>query len=274
LALITTRVPAGRSDHWLGYYSVSGTIGVLFLMLAVGAIAALGWRYVFLLFLLAVPVGLMIGLTLRGDGGGVAARSAGEQPQPPPSGIPWVITLFAALCGAIVTTIAMYLPYHLADIGYGSPDTVAMLMVAGAGVAAVPALAFGWIRARFSAIQVFAASFTIITIGVVVIVVARDLPLIFLGMALHGLGMGAMMPNLFSACAASTTPEQRARMLGFVRAGIYAGPLLVQPGLEVIMASSGATAVLSAIGAASLLAGVLSVTGRGMFNPVATVSAP
>lgn len=268
LALITTRVPSGRSDHWLGYYSVSGTVGVLFLMMAVGAIAALGWRYVFLLFLLAVPVALMIAMTLRGDGDRVAASGSETEKQPEASGIPWALTLFAALCGAIVTSIAMYLPYYLTDIGHGSPDTVAMLMVVGAGVAAVPALAFGWIRARFSAIQTFVFSFAVIAVGVTFVVLARDLPLIFLGMALHGIGMGAMMPNLFSACAGATPAHSRTRMLGFVRAGIYAGPLLAQPGLEVVMGWSGAAAALYAIGAASVLAGVISFTGRGMFDPV------
>ncbi|MDG2002392.1 MAG: MFS transporter [Novosphingobium sp.] len=272
IALITTRVPSGRSDHWLGYYSVCGTIGVLFLMVAVGEIAALGWRYVFLMFLLAVPVGLMIGLTLQKDRKPVVSETAEEQQKAPRSPIPWAIALFATLCGAIVTTIAMYLPYHLADIGYGSPDTVAMLMVAGAGVAAVPALAFGWIRARFSAIQTFVFAFAVIAAGVIIVVFARDLPLIFFGMALHGLGMGAMMPNLFSACAGATTPELRTRMLGFVRAGIYAGPLLAQPGLEAVMATSGATAVLAAIGVASVLAGILSFTGRHMFDPVEEAS--
>jgi MFS family permease len=102
---------------------------------------------------------------------------------------------------------------------------------------------------------------------VTVVIVARDLPLLFLGMALQGLGMSAMVPNLFSACAAATPAEARPRMLGFVRAGIYAGPLLAQPGLEAVMGWGGAAAALAAIAVAALAAGAVSVIGRHMFDP-------
>jgi MFS family permease len=270
IALITTRVPPERSNHWLGYFAVSGTIGVLFLMMAVGAIAELGWRYVFLIFLLAIPVMVMLGLTFREERRDPAPDAApGEEPvraAAPP--IPWAITLFSTLCGALMTTIMMYLPYHLANIGFGSPDTVALLMVAGAAMGAIPALAFGWVRARLSTTRTFVTSFAIIFLGVVVVVLARDLTMLVLGMALHGFGMGALGPNLFSAAAGTVAPEFRARMLGFVRAGIYAGPLVAQPGLEVVMNLSGAASVLAVIAAASLLAAFAAAAGHRMFDPV------
>lgn len=267
IALITTRVPAERSNHWLGYYTVTGTVGVIFLMMAVGVIAETGWRNVFLLFLLAVPVALMIGFTFRDGEVAGFKQSAETQAAHKASGIPWALTLFAALCGAIVTSVSMYLPYHLADIGYGSPEVVAMLMVVGAGAAAIPALAFGWIRSRLSDTVTFVIAFAVNSIGILIVVASRDLSMIYVGMAFNGIGMGMMMPNLFSACAAATPPELRARMLGFVRAGIYAGPLLAQPGLEVVMGLSGARAVLVAIALAGLVAAAISVAGRGMFTP-------
>lgn len=272
IALITSRVPADRSNHWLGYYSVTGIIGIIFLMMAVGAITESSWRNVFLLFLLGVPVAIMIGFTFRDGEVAGFKKSAETQAAHKASGIPWALTLFAALCGAIVTSVAMYLPYHLADVGYGTPDVVAMLMVVGAGAAAAPALGFGWIRSRLSDIQTFVLSFGINSIGNLIVVASGDLPMIYIGMALGGIGMGALMPNLFSACAAATPLELRTRMLGFVRAGIYAGPLLAQPGLEVVMGISGARAVLIAIAMAGLLGAAISVAGKRMFTPAPAVA--
>jgi predicted MFS family arabinose efflux permease len=214
-----------------------------------------------------VPVVLLMAITMRGREEVVPALPADAPSAPVSAGIPWALTLFAALCGAIVTAFAMYLPYHLAGIGHGSPETIAILMVVGAGMAGIPALAFGWIRARFTAIQTFLFCFLAIAASVVIVVVARELPVLVVGMALQGFGMGALLPNLFSASAGTTSPDGRARMLGFIRAGIYAGPLLAQPGLEAVMAWSGASAALLAIAAVSALGGIISVVFRGMFAP-------
>jgi len=176
--------------------------------------------------------------------------------------------MFGLLCGAIVTNVAMFLPYHLASIGYGSPENVALLMVVGTATSAMPGLAFGWVRGRLAAIPTFVLGFALVTVGLLLVALPRELPLIFVGMAIQGFGMGAIMPNLFSACAAATPADARASMLGFVRAGISAGPLLAQPALEWVMGRTGATTSILAIAAACVIAGASSLGFRGIFTPV------
>ncbi|MCB2072188.1 MAG: MFS transporter [Novosphingobium sp.] len=266
MALITTRIPADRRDRWLGFFSVTGAVGVMLLMLVVGAVANLGWRYVFLMFLLALPVAVAVLLTLPPPEPG-RAEPASPETGGAGAGIPWGLTIFGLICGSIVTTISMYLPYHVADIGHGAPETVAMLMVVGAGMSALTAFSFGWIRARLSALQTFVIGFAVTAAGLVLLVAAREMPLLYAGMAINGAGLGVIMPNLFSAAAAAVPAEQRARMLGFVRAGIYAGPLVAQPLFEWVMLNWGAGASILAIAAISLFALAISVLSRGIFAP-------
>jgi MFS family permease len=268
IALITTRIVPDKRDRWLGFYMVAGIFSIMLLFLAIAAMADLGWRYAFLIFLLAVPAGILVALTFRGDEAGAPASEKPAPGQPRPGTIPWTMMAYGLLCGAIVTSMAMFLPYHLADIGYGSPEYVALLMVVGTAGSATPGLAFGWIRARVAAIPTFVIGFALVTAGLLLVTLPRELPLIFIGMAVQGVGMGAIMPNLFSACAAATPLEERARMLGFVRAGISAGPLLAQPALEWVMSRAGAMSAILTLAVACIVAAFSIVLIRRKFDPI------
>jgi len=268
LALLTTRVQAQRRDAWLGYFSVTGAVGFLLLIMVVGMLANFGWRYAFLIFLLAVPVGLAIALTFREETSVQAAGQGDPQTSRKGLGIPWGMVLFGVLCGGITTTSSMYIPYYLDDIGNGPPETVAMVLMIGGATSALAAFLFGRIRAHLSAIQAFVCAFALIAVGLLAVTATVSMAVIIGGWAAYGLGLGLMMPNLFSACAAATPELDRARMLGFVRSGIYGGPLIIQPGLEAALRWSGAIAAIAGIAALSLLALVMTLTLRGVFDPV------
>lgn len=270
MALITTRVPPARRDTWLGFYMVAGTAGILLLFTAIAAIAELGWRYTFLLFLLALPLALMLIVSLsdqtRGKQTAGEAISASLAQKPP---VPWGLAAFGVLCGAIASASPMFFPYHLADLGIGDPGTIAMMMVGGAAAAGVTTLCFGLVRRRFSAIQVFVFGFSLNGVALMIQAFANGPAMILLGMVAAGIGLGILMPNVFSACAGATRAEWRARMLGFVRAGFYAGPLLAQPVLEVIYRHSSAGMTLLAIAVASFGGVVWVLFTVRQFDPVA-----
>ena len=68
--------------------------------------------------------------------------------------------------------------------------------------------------------------------------------------------------------AAATPAPFRPRMLGFVRSTFYAGPLLAQVGLEVVMGRFGPTMTVATIAAIALFAGLLTLLFRATFVPV------
>ncbi len=266
MALITTRVPPHLRDKWLGFFTVSGTFGVLLLFGAVGALAAEGWRYTFLLFLIALPVALLIFLTLPAES--QEERAATAAARAVPKSIPWTLTLFGVLAGGITTSISMYMPYHLHNLGLGAPETLAMLMIGGAAMAGVSSLSFGWIRKRFSAHHVFFGGFGMAGLGIALLASSSSLPLAAAGMMIQGFGLGALMPNIFSAAAAATPADRRAHMLGFVRAGFYTGPLLLQPVLELVSVRAGEQGALFAIALACVAGGAFPFLFRRAFDPV------
>lgn len=268
MALIMTRIVPEKRDKWLGFYMVSGTVGILLLFSAIGAIAEVGWRYTFLLFLLALPLAVLLALVLKGDD-----SAPGDAPHGAPSAasakppVFWGLAAFGVLCGAISSAAPMFLPYHLGQLGLGEPGTIAMLMVGGAGVAGLTTFSFGWLRRKFSIMQMFLSGFVLNATGLIMVSLATGATSVLAGLMVQGLGLGLLMPNAFSACAAATRLEWRARMLGFLRAGFYAGPLVAQPVLEVVYRQSTAGMTLVAIALASLAGVVWVIVGRRQFDP-------
>lgn len=268
MALITTRVAADRRDKWLGFYLVSSMAGTIVLFSAIGTIASYGWRYTFLLFLLALPLAVLLAIFLPKE-----LRTQGEERiaeqtalgAPPP--VPWALAGFGVLCGSVSAASPMFLPYHFDTMGLGQPGTIAMLMIGGTVLSGVTTFSFGWLRQRFSAIQFFVVGFALNAAGLVIISFATGAGMVLAGLMVQGMALGLVMPNAFSACAATVRPEWRARLLGFVRAGFAAGPLVAQPVLEVVYRQSSAGATLLAIALASLGGAVWVFLGRRQFDP-------
>jgi len=268
MALITTRVAADVRENWLGYYVVAGTIGTLGFTALIGFVGQFGWRNAFLVYLFALPVALFLALTFTAapDEAPPAEADAGETGGG--GGIPWTKVLFGLVCGAIGTTTMMYLPFHLAGIGMGSPEQVAAILVFSGIFGAGFTFCYGWVRKVLSAIQLFVLFFTLAGIGLVLAVAAQSTPMVYVGVALYGGGYGITVPNLFGACAAATRPEYRARMLGLVRAGFYAGPLVAQVFLEMMLRQWGAAYAVAGIAGLAFSAAALALILRGKFAPV------
>lgn len=266
MALITTEIAPGARDRWLGFYVVSGTVGVVFLMGIVGVLAHYDWRYVFLLYLVAWLIALAAALTFpKRD---KAARAAAAAEAATGYGIPWRLMLVAMLIGALGTTGFMYLPYHLATIGQGRPEQLAPLLMAGSAVASTASFSYGWVRRFLSTIPVFVTGLLLLAAGILVIAAATDRAMVFAGFAINGAGLGLLMPHLFSACAAATPPIYRPRMLGFVRATFYGGPLLAQVALEPVLGRFGPTAAVIGIAVIGLVAVLAVLAFRRAFTPV------
>jgi MFS family permease len=265
MALLTTELAPHARDRWVGFFVVSGTIGAVLLVGIVGAIGKYDWRYVFLLYLVALPVALFtMAVFPKRDG---AARAAAAEAAIG-YGVPWRMMLVALLVGAIGTTTFMYLPYHLAAIGQGRPEQLAPVMATSTALGAVGSAAYGWVRRRGSAVAVFVGGPLLAAAGLLVIVSTTERSIIFAGIALYGAGLGVVMPNLFSACAAATPAVYRPRMLGFVRSTFYGGPLLAQVVLEMVLGRFGPPATLAAIALICGGVALLALLFRRTFIPV------
>jgi MFS family permease len=266
MALITTEIAPASRDRWLGFYVVSGTVGVVFLVGIVGVLAHYDWRYVFLLYLIAWPLALFAALVFpKRD---KAARAAARAEAAAGYGIPWQKMLVSLLIGAIGTTTFMYLPYHLASIGEGRPEQLAPVMMASTAVASVGSASYGWVRRYLSAVPIYVGALALAGAGLLIVAATQDRAMVFVGIAIHAAGLGTLMPHLFSSCAAATPAIYRARMMGFIRATFYGGPLLAQVALELVLGRFGPSAAVAAVSLICLGGAVLALAFRRDFVPV------
>ena len=267
MGLITTRVAADRRDKWLGIYLVSGMVGIIVLFSAIGAIASFGWRYTFLLFLLALPLAALLVMFLPKVPQASGELGNPERPSDPKPPVPIGLAAFGVLCGAVSAASSMFIPYHFATLHLGEPGTIALLMISGTVVSGVTTASFGWLRQWISAIQAFMAAFLLNAAGLLLVAFATGATMLVAGMMIQGLGLGMLIPNAFSASAAAAAPAWRTRQIGFVRAGYFAGPLAAQPVLELIYRNSSAGMVMIAIALASLVGVPAVMIGRRQFDP-------
>lgn len=264
MALITTRVVEAMRDRWMGFYIVTGNVGSLAFIIAVGALGKIDWRLVFLLYLLALPVALFVALTFKQQ----SREEVRSQAVAAGGGIPWGMTAFGLLCGAIGTSALVFLPFHLATIGLGGPEKVAPAIMVSMAFGSIFAFSYGWLRKFASATTVFVVGFTVTGIGLLIAAGTTGFAALLIAMAVYGAGFGVVTPNFFATCAAATPPESRARVLGFIRAGFYAGPLAAQPLLEAVLRSFGPTAAVVAIAMLSIAAAAIALMSRKLFVPV------
>lgn len=243
---ITTRVAPASRDRWLGFYVVMGTFGGVVVLMLAGLVGKLDWRNVFYLHLAAIPVLLLLRATLPADAQHeVAALREGAVTGR--GGFPWALVLFGIVCGAVLTTVMIFFPFHLRGLGLGAPDKVALFMSVSAFTGGVSAFAYGWLRKRLSIVRLFIVGFALAGLGLGGAILTEVEAAILASMMTFGLGVGVIAPNLFAASAAAVPPARRARTIGLVRAGFYAGPLVAQIPLEPIARALGPGAAVAAL---------------------------
>lgn len=158
VAMITTAIePEGR-NRWLGYYTVSGTMGAFVILPLSAAIGRMDWHAVFLLHLIAVPIVLVLAMNPPPP---AAVEDDAALPGKPKGAFPFLWTLIGVGCGIASGSLGVYVPFHLAEIGVVRPEQVALALIPLNILMGVSAAFYGLIRKRFQIVGVFVACFII-----------------------------------------------------------------------------------------------------------------
>jgi MFS family permease len=243
IALLTEAVPPEKRNRWIGFYAVSSTLGGLMLIALAGKVGAIAWRYVFLLHSIAVPMALLAWLFVPSfDRPAPAAAERRHQK------LPVAVLLFGLACGAMMTTLAVYLPFHFKEIGRPDPKLIATTLIAWYASSTLLSFIYGWVRRHIGVTNLFAITFLLMGVGMAGAATARSFELITLAIFLGGIGGGLAGPNIV-AFAAACPPEQRALRTGWARAGLFAAPLLIQFPLEPVVRHYGGSGAMFALAA-------------------------
>ena len=204
--------------------------GILFLTLG-GVLADVDWHAPFLIYLFAfvlLPLVLSSLYEPEAEGDGEAAGLAQ---------LPW--KLLGIIYGAglvlmvIFYTIPVQLPFLLTD-NFGASATLTGLAVATATLFGAFSSAFySRVSDRLGYVTILSLSFALMSVGYTLIGLATSVVFVMMGLAVAGLGLGLVLPNLNRWTAESASAKLRGRALSGVTMATFLGqflsPLTTQP---------------------------------------------
>ncbi|HEU0221219.1 MAG TPA: MFS transporter [Paracoccaceae bacterium] len=249
VAGIMTTVTALAGDYYAGpardrfmgqQVAAIGFVGLGFLV-GGGLLAELDWRLPFAVYGLAfalLPAVLVWILKPRREPRPMAAAPGpGAAPAPSRNRLALAL-LFAA---AILNSLAFYLvptqlPFYLEALGTGSPSRAGLAIGLLSFASAAMSLGYGRLRGRIGIPGMFGIGFGLMAAGFLVAGAVGSYGAIVAAVAVAGLGMGFVMPNLGTAAMALAWPEARGRVAGGLTASIFLGqflsPIVSSPWIE------------------------------------------
>lgn len=221
-----------KRQELLGKQSAFTNLAGMTYLLLGGMLAALHWRLPFLLYLWPVILMPFIILSMRVQ---PLIQTGGTVSQPgdfiaflrsaslPAAVLVW---LLGGLSMAVIYTLFTVHPFRMEELGFEDPRLVSFTIMAATATSA----ATGWnlkrISLYLSAYNIFAFSFLMFGIGLLVMSVAREVWHVVGGNLLMGVGMGLPVPNGAVWLSAIAPASVRGRILGIFNACVFLGQFL------------------------------------------------
>ncbi|WP_197984924.1 MFS transporter [Leptolyngbya sp. Cla-17] len=200
--------------------------GVIFLTLG-GYLADLNWRFPFLIYLLAWLILPFILLVLSEPSANSAAQSSEAVVS---ESVPWLL-LLTTYSIALVTQIVFYMipvqiPFYLQQLTNANAAQSGLAIACATLATSISALSYQRLKARFTFLNLYAIAFLLMGLGYLVISFGRTYEIVLLGLAIGGLGVGLLMPNM-TVCLTSSTPAVlRGRILGGLTTSFFLGQFI------------------------------------------------
>ena len=224
-----------KLNRFMGYQaSVVNFSGVLFLVVG-GYLADAGWRYPFLIHLLAFIV--LPGVIFAVDEPKIQAISQPLSEGVKPIAFP--VKTVALIYGIIFTTMVIFfmipveIPFLLTELTGADGSQVGLALALQTLVAAVVSLQYERIKSRLSFQAITALVFLTIGLGYVVIPFSTGFASVIMGLLLPGIALGLVFVNV-SVWLVSTVPAAvRGRAVGGLTTALFLGqfmsPIFSQP---------------------------------------------
>lgn len=233
--LIADYYTGAARAQFLGLQSAfMGLGGVLFLSVG-GVLADVNWRMPFLIYLVAWVIVPFILVALPEPNRERASTHLANEPIS--ETFPWNLLILtygiALLTQVVFYLIPVQIPFYLRDLINANASQSGLAIALSTLAAAVSALAYPRIKARLSFLRVYATAFLLMAVGYGVISLAQSYETALLGLAIAGLGLGLLTPNM-NVCLTSTVPgASRGRVLGGLTTAFFLGqflsPIVSQP---------------------------------------------
>jgi MFS family permease len=219
---------------FLGFQAAfMGLGGVVFLSLG-GLLADVSWRMPFLVYLLALLVFPLVVFVLP-EPNRIDSIPGGQALAAEP--LPWRfvgLTYGVALLSQIVFyLIPTQLPFLLKQLVNAGGSQSGIAIAIATLFNALSSFGYQNIKARFSFMVIYTLAFALMALGYSVISIAPSYAIVLIGLAIAGLGLGLLVPNMNVCLTSVTPPPLRGRVLGGLTTAFFVGqftsPIISQP---------------------------------------------
>jgi MFS family permease len=240
-----------------------GLGGVLFLTLG-GALAQQNWHYPFGIYLFAwLIVPLILAFIVEPDRSQTQTlKETSTSPnQAAPVAILAIIYGFTTLSQIAFYLIPVQLPFFLEQLVQAMPTQSGMAIALCTLFSAIASVAYGKLKQHLEFVSFLPLIFGLMGIGYLLIGQSSSWAQVLVGLAIAGMGLGILMPNMSVWLSSVVADETRGRALGGLSTAMFLGqflsPIVTQPltkitGLGGIYAIAGGLMTLIALGFAGL----------------------
>ena len=257
-SLVTDCFVEPQRSVMMGLQSGAANAGGMLMALLGGFLAVLGWRWNYLVYLIAIP-GLLLSLCALPRHTGAAAQAGGRL-----SLSRMVLPCLSAvavtmLFNLVPTNLSLYMAEHAIGSAVQAGTGTTLLLLSGTLSAAV----FGPIHHRLGGGTV-ALGFGMLTAGLLICANADSLPLLYLGSVVSGTSISMVMPHMM--LQATTAHPQAAALasalvMGCSNLGAFLTPLLTG-GAAALFGRPDAHLRFLLGAAAALAAALIALAGR------------
>jgi MFS family permease len=262
-------------NRFMGIQASVVAFGAVVFVLAGGFLADVGWRYPFLIYLLAFAV--LPGVLFAIDEPVIQRRPQNQDNLNQNIDFPLRTVLFIyaiTLVGMVVLFIVpVQLPFYLTKLTGASNSLVGVTLALQTLVAAVVSLQYQRIKKRLSFITITGLFFLTLGVGYIIVALAQGYAAIITGLLISGLGLGLYIPNSNVWLVSVVPAALRGRAVGGLTTALFLGqflsPILTLP----IAQRIGLPGVFAAAGIVMLLfAAIALVANRSSSNLVVASS--
>ena len=208
--------------------------GVIFLS-AGGYLADISWRFPFLIYLFAwILLPFIIFAVYEPKFADDVNNSNGDMSLARfPLKLLLLIYSSVLMMQIVFYLIPVQLPFYLKNLTGANAAQSGLAIALSTLFSAFASMSYGKIKQKFNYIAILALSFTLVGIGYIILGRATIYSIILIGLAVTGLGLGLLIPNLNVWLSAEIPNSLRGRALGGLTTSMFLGqflsPILSQP---------------------------------------------
>ncbi|MDH4944147.1 MFS transporter [Sulfurimonas sp. C5] len=201
--------------------------GIFFISLG-GLLAQLHWSYPFAIYL--IPL-LFFPLLLTSLYEPKKYTQINEDLDVETKLFPVYLTAFFVM--VLFYMLPTQLPYLIVNILGGKPQTVGFVIATAMTFNALTSMQYAKIKAKFSYIQIYMATFVLFSLGVFIVSQANSIADLFFATAPLGMAFGLLLVNTNAWFLSQVPPHKRGKASGMLTSSFFLGqfssPLLFEP---------------------------------------------